>query len=138
MSGREKYYTLTSPCAKCPFRDDIEPYLYADRVEGIIDSLRGGSGFTCHKTTVEGEEDESGFTENVDGPNARHCAGALILMEKEGEANQMMRIAERIGMYDASKLNMDAPVYDDFDSMIDCHADVMGWSNDDELDEEEE
>lgn len=33
----------------------------------------------------------------------------------------MMRISERIGMYDRRKLNMDAPVYDSFAEMIEAH-----------------
>lgn len=32
----------------------------------------------------------------------------------------MMRIAERIRLYDARKLDMDAPVFDTFDEMIDA------------------
>jgi hypothetical protein len=33
----------------------------------------------------------------------------------------MMRIAERLNMYDRTKLNMDAPVYNSFDQMMDAH-----------------
>jgi hypothetical protein len=44
-------------------------------------------------------------------------------MEKEGRSSQMMRIAERLGMYDHTKLDMDAPIYDSFDDMIDAQID---------------
>jgi hypothetical protein len=39
-----------------------------------------------------------------------HCAGALIFLEKREEPHQMMRICERLGMYDRTKLNMNANV----------------------------
>lgn len=119
MRSGHAYYTLTTPCKHCPFRHDIEPYLNPERVEEIEQALVR-SDFPCHKTTVAGEEDEEGNTPMLDGTNARHCAGALILMEKEGRPSQMMRIAERIGMYDRTKLNMDAPVFDSFEEMIDA------------------
>lgn len=48
----------------------------------------------------------------------QHCAGALILLEKLDRPSQMMRISERIGMYDRRKLDMDAPVFDTFRKMI--------------------
>jgi hypothetical protein len=106
-------YDMTSPCPRCPFRTDITPYLTPGRVREITTALlRQNATFTCHKTTVAGEEAEDGTHDMVDGPNARHCAGALIMIEKMGYAHQMMRIAERLGMYDASRLNMDAPVYE--------------------------
>lgn len=46
-----------------------------------------------------------------------HCAGALILLERANRASQMMRIAERLGMYDRTKLDMQAKVFASFDEM---------------------
>ena len=111
-------YDLKSPCPHCPFRNDINPYLTAERVEEIRESLDRGT-FTCHETTVEVDCDDGGG-EMKDGPNAQHCAGALILMEKCGESSQMTRIAERLGMYNHKKLNMDSPVFDCWEDMVDC------------------
>ncbi len=54
-----------------------------------------GATFACHKTThslVGNRRPE------------QHCAGALIFAEKQKTATQMMRIAERMGIYDAPKL----------------------------------
>lgn len=107
-----KPYGMTTPCPQCPFRCDIPAYLNKARVREIERSLDRGT-FPCHKTTTH--DDETG--EAVHSSDEVHCAGALILMEKEGRASQMMRIAERLGMYDASKLDMDAPVFDSFDDM---------------------
>lgn len=44
--------------------------------------------------------------------DSQHCAGALIFLEKIEEPHQMMRICERLGMYDRTKLDMDAPVFE--------------------------
>jgi len=132
--SNNQYYTLTTPCKKCPFRNDIDPYIRPGRVLELEQALAGGGTFTCHKTTVESEEDEDGWTEMIDGPNARFCAGAMILVERDYGGNQMLRIAERLGMYDAEKLNMDAPVYDSFGEMYEVHLDIFG--EDDEVEEE--
>lgn len=112
-------FDMTKPCANCPFRTDIPSYLRAARISNLEGSLvHHGASFTCHKTTVaDEEEDEDGSSSMRDGPNAQHCAGALILLEKIGEPNQMMRIAERLGEYDPSKLDMDAPVFNSFEQM---------------------
>lgn len=64
--------------------------------------------FPCHKTATLNEDDE--VSEFVPNENSVHCAGALIFNEKRNEPNQMMRIAERLGMYDRTKLNMQAKV----------------------------
>ena len=113
-------YDLKSPCKNCPFRTDVTPYLRQERAEDIVEGIVDRQGtFTCHKTTVESEDDD-GLGERVDGPNAQHCAGALILLEKIGRPNQMMRIAHRLGMYDPDSLNMDAPVFDDEDEFIEA------------------
>lgn len=108
-------YDMTSPCPHCPFRNDIPAYLSEERVEEIRDGLERGE-FPCHKTTAS-VEDEDGV-ERVTTEDSKHCAGALILLEKIDEPSQMMRIAERIGMYDRTELNMDAPVYDCWEDMI--------------------
>jgi hypothetical protein len=106
---------MVRPCAKCPFRTDVEPYLTCARVREIEMALtRQQATFTCHETTVPSDGDDG---EMIDGPNAQHCAGALILMEKLNRPNQLMRIYERLGGYDRTKLKMDAPVFDTFAAM---------------------
>lgn len=94
-------YTMTTPCDDCPFLEKFKK-------TGVftMQKLREFSSgqFACHKTC-----DGAGgtFTPNE---NSVHCAGALIFLEKRGESNQMMRIAERLEMYDSTKLNMDAKI----------------------------
>ncbi|GAB3304098.1 hypothetical protein EK0264_03620 [Epidermidibacterium keratini] len=111
-------YDLTTPCKRCPFRSDIDPYLRPARASEIAEALRQGSTFTCHKTTVVDPRNEARM---VPGPRAQFCAGALATMEREGFANQMMRIAERIGLYDAARVDFDAPVYDSLADWLAAH-----------------
>ncbi len=108
-------YDLTTPCGNCPFRKDRPFHLRAGRVEEIRRGLVRGD-FPCHKTTIDIEGGD-GTGERMAVPESKHCAGALILLEKTEEPSQMMRICERLGFYDRSKLHMNAPVYDSWEEM---------------------
>jgi hypothetical protein len=108
-------YGMTTPCSNCPFRKDITPFLRPERVREIERSLVR-SEFPCHKTTKH--DDDGEYVGHTD--QEMHCAGALILKEKLGQSSQMMRIAERLGMYDHTKLDMNAPVFDSFDEMYEA------------------
>jgi hypothetical protein len=102
-------FRLTRPCHGCPFRtDDSAVRLTRARVSSIERSLLQ-STFDCHETT--------GVTDEMPAKGLAHCAGALILLEKLGRPSQMMRIAERLGMYDRTMLDMSAPVFDSVDEM---------------------
>jgi hypothetical protein len=89
-------FKLREPCADCPFRRDIDFHLSPSRAQEIADALMTGQTFACHKTTKE-----------TGHGNEQHCAGALIFLEAQANPNQLMRIAERIGYYDASQLTGD-------------------------------
>ena len=98
--------TMTKPCELCPFRTDLQsgPYLRRARAQGIADALVRGT-FACHETTgVKGDSPEGG---------EQHCAGALIMLEHAEQPSQLMRIFERVGAYDRTKLDMSAPVFTD-------------------------
>lgn len=97
-------YTKTTPCPDCPFLQGTED-VYTDK---RLRQFASGE-FPCHKTAkLETEEDgASGFMATKDSV---HCAGALIYLEKRNAPHQMMRICERLGMYDYTRLNMEAPV----------------------------
>jgi hypothetical protein len=111
-------FDLAAPCGNCPFRADVTFHLRTERVEEICDAItRGQQTFACHKTTEAGGA--------ISGKE-QHCACALILLEKADQPNQMMRIAERLGMYDRTKLRMDAPVFDDAEQMIEHFAELNG------------
>jgi hypothetical protein len=118
-------FGLNKPCAKCPFRSDIRPYLRAGRVEDIHDGLRAGGTFACHATVdYDAQDSEDCDASHVPTDGEHFCAGALILMEKEFEgqggcmANQMVRFGTRFSGFNPDALDMDAPVFDSFDDMV--------------------
>lgn len=94
-------YTMTKPCDACPF---LKGSGFTWR------SLTGhASGeFACHKTCDL--DDEEGVFQPKRNGKSLHCAGALIFLEVQGRPHQMMRIAERLGMYDHRQLVMDSPI----------------------------
>ena len=97
-------YTLTSPCNECPFLKKFENGFTLKQLE-----LHASGEFACHKT-CELTEDEEGTGEFKPRKGSVHCAGMLIYLEKRSRTTQMMRICERLGMYDHTKLNMEAEV----------------------------
>jgi hypothetical protein len=96
----------------------VPGYLRRGRAIEIAHSLADGAGFSCHETTVDGDEDGT----LVAGPDSQFCAGALILMEKSEEPNQAMRMAERLGLYDPARMDMSAPVSRSFAEFVDHHS----------------
>lgn len=119
-------FDLIRPCAHCPFRRDIPGFLYGDRMQQIMNDLLNGQSFHCHETVEDNEDDENGS----DGPTvtseSQHCAGASILLEKLDRPNQMMRICERLRMYDRTKLVMTSPVFDSVDEGVEHHRATQG------------
>ena len=102
-------YDLTRPCDLCPFRNDDKRLTVATK------TMRGmlSGEFCCHKTGEVNEE--TGSIEPT--ADSQHCAGALIMLEKMNQPHQMMRICERLGIYDRTKLDMDSPVFGGFDEV---------------------
>jgi hypothetical protein len=90
-------FDMKQPCKDCPFikGSSTNLSLAESRLTGIVSDVMNNHTFTCHKTLELIKTDQ------------QHCAGALIYLEKRDNPNQMMRIAERIGVYDRTKLNMD-------------------------------
>ena len=92
-------YKLTTPCKECPFLIG-SGFTYRSLV------AHASGEFPCHKACNLSEE---GLYEPK-SDKTPHCAGALIFLEKQNNPHQMMRICERIGMYDRTKLDMAANV----------------------------
>jgi len=109
-------FDLVSSCTSCPFRTDLRNNLERRQVQRLQSGLSYGT-FTCVETTIP---DPHYAAEVVDGPNARHCAGALILLTKMGTQSISMRIAENLGTFQSGILDMAAPVYDSWQEMIDA------------------
>lgn len=104
-------YDMTTPCNDCPFRREGGLRIDVERVKEIagLFLVSGGGTFACHKTT--------GACGN-NPKEERHCAGALIFAEKNGNANQMMRIMERLRMYDHTKLTDRESVFSSLKEML--------------------
>lgn len=118
-------FTMRTPCDGCPFlRTAGAVRIDKARAKDIAEMMCDPSGgtFPCHKTTCFGDNGE-----HVPHSAEMHCAGALIFSEKNGNATQMMRIAERIGSYDAKSLMTDnaavADVFDTVDEMVEANHD---------------
>ncbi len=114
-------FDLKRPCKDCPFlegKDYLTRARAAEIARGITD---GQATFSCHKLNSFEDNEYTGETDVVEGENAQHCAGALILLERIERPNQLMRIMERIGVYDRRKLDMDAPVYETPEAFIRGH-----------------
>jgi len=111
-------YNLKRPCKNCPFRTDVPGYLTRARAQEIAESIANGAEFPCHETTVYDEETD----DMREGPKSQNCAGSLIMQEHQEAPNQIMRIAERTGHYDAEKLDMSAPVAKSAFAFIDHHS----------------
>lgn len=96
-------FDLSKPCPDCPFRRDcLRGWLGAPRAEEIADALLGrpGKSFACHQTTQFDEEGEHRQHEAE-----QQCVGAMILVEKTGAANQMLQVAERLGVRDPGRIS---------------------------------
>lgn len=94
-------YQLTAPCAECPFLIG-SGFTYDSLV------AHASGSFPCHMQ-CDLDEESSTFVAKANG-KTNHCAGALIFLEKQNAPHQMMRIAERLGLYDRRKLDMTAAV----------------------------
>lgn len=116
-------FDLLKPCSNCPFLKKGGVRLHPARIEQIAGAMLDSQGatFACHKTTIDVDDDD-GLGDRAADKDSRHCAGALIFAEKNGNATQMMRIMERIRMYDAralmSQTDVVRLVFDDLEEML--------------------
>lgn len=93
------HYKMITPCDQCP-------YLIGSGFTWKSLCEHASGEFPCHKACVE--NDDGDFVPK--DAKTPHCAGALIFLEAQNRPHQMMRICERFGMYDRTKLDMSAPV----------------------------
>lgn len=83
-------WRMDKPCQDCPFNSKgpglhLRKSLRPVRWREILDSLRYGQHFPCHKTTHE----------TGDGSDLV-CAGAIAWQDKRGFSSQYVRICERL------------------------------------------
>lgn len=121
-------YTLKRACVKCPFRRGgvmtLRPSR-ADEIAALFDGRCDTGTFPCHETLdyhSDGDgEDDCGGKET---DKTQHCAGALIFAEKHEKPTQMMRICERLGLYDRTALVGEDDIWDDTDEWVDAMENV--------------
>ena len=109
-------YTLLAPCADCPFRTDIRPFLSGeDRVRELQRAQDGE--FPCHKTTELDEDTD----ELLNRENTVACAGRMIMsMNAYNGLGTIDALSARCGMFDPHALDLDAPVFADWDAMAEA------------------
>lgn len=115
-------FDMTKPCEHCPFRNDIKAFLRKARIEELRDQLTENRTFACHETTSVTKKQpriRGKFAKRIN----QHCAGALILLRKTNTEGAMQQIAERLGLYDPSILDMGSPVFDSWDDMVEAQDD---------------
>ena len=103
-------FALVTPCADCPFLKKGAIRLRAARIEEIVACEYP---FYCHKTTRHDDEGDAIATND-----SVHCAGILIFHEKTGGSTNAMRIGERLGLYDPTKLKGHKRVFDSLEQML--------------------
>lgn len=117
-------FTLVRPCPRCPFRKGCLPgWLGERRSSEIAQSvLTEGATFACHETTTFVDGDEG--SEHAPTGEEQHCVGAILLVEKEDAANQMLQIAERLGLRDPDIIDPGAAelVFDSEGDFISHHT----------------
>lgn len=80
-----KSWYVKKPCAHCPFRRDVEPFLHPERAEEIAYSAQNPySEFHCHKTIDYDEDDGEGLVTD----KSLICAGFLALQVNEGAVDE--------------------------------------------------
>lgn len=74
---------MKEPCAHCPFRHDVKPFLHPERGEELAYHAQNPyNSFPCHKTTVADEESDDG--EMLCTEKTLECAGFITLQINEG------------------------------------------------------
>lgn len=115
-------FKLTKPCDNCPFLKRGGIRVHPDRAREIASyftDAQGGS-FSCHKT-VDYSDDEDDALDGARTAGAREqiCAGGMIFADKQGKANQIVRIMERLGAIDWATLRQSrARVFDTLTQML--------------------
>lgn len=84
------HYRKTNYCNDCPFltSNGENIHLDAGRLDKIKADLLSGENFVCHKTIFGDDKDR------------RMCYGAYKFLRDKDKPNQIMQLADRIGVED--------------------------------------
>jgi len=104
-----------SACSSCPFRSDVTNTCFPPEKleETVLDYLDNGRIHPCHSNTDY------------------MCSGYLRFADKYFESNggmfalQMVRISDRLGLFDETKVPTNINVFSDVSEMLDSHQERM-------------
>lgn len=98
-------FALKRPCANCPFRigQGSRFAMHPERLAEII----GAVAFQCHKTVDYRFDDPEARA----GDRPQQCAGLMAVLDRAGQPNQIMQVAQRLGYLDPSALDPDGIAY---------------------------
>jgi hypothetical protein len=78
----DRWFTK-KPCAQCPYRRDVKPFLTADRGEELAYHAENPyTDFPCHKTTIEDDNSDEG--DMMVTEDSLTCAGFLSMQVEWG------------------------------------------------------
>lgn len=116
-------FTRTRACNTCPFRRD-----------GCGNPIRGLGSDTAREIADTLEHNDSTFSchDDNDLPQSKrnHCVGAMHVIEANDNPNQMMRICERLGIYDRRELTGAEDCFDNMEEfVISQHVETVRAAN---------
>lgn len=122
---RLKDIATLKPCANCPFRSDVFPYLTTARVREIFEAAHRGLNFVCHKTV------DYDLPRGALDAGRRMCAGFAIVLRREGRLSelQIVQVAERLAGLSFDGVKESVPVYASVSAMIRAHERIEGKRN---------
>jgi len=101
---------IKKPCAQCPYRKDVKPFLTPERGEDLAYAAQNPyNNFYCHKTLEDSDDDDGGL-EISNG--SKVCAGFLTLQHNENGKT----------FYDSEGFQPSENVYSDAYEMSDAYA----------------
>ena len=87
---KPEIYRCLKLCKSCPFIDNGKTmHLRKGRMDSIKKSLLNGENFVCHETI---------YNKNTGPKDKRMCYGAYKFLKDKNKPNQIMQIAERLGV----------------------------------------
>src|SRR4249920_3174023 len=89
---RHMRFTMRKACKDCPFRKSKMFPLRRQRMLEIVDSVREGSAFPCHRTSGDPY------------PKWRACAGWLLYQVRTGGDNAQLQLMKRAKLYRPRRL----------------------------------
>ena len=123
-------FDLRRPCGTCPFLRAVDPRLHLEeissrRLERMAPDMPT-IPWACHSTTTKCEEGRESCNDRT-----QHCAGALIVLEKQGTPSGPRTFVAAIDEIPIADLDLEAPTFDSLDEMHEAYwlaeADEYPW-----------